>query len=80
MVPAGEEAYWATQAGLSDPKAALANHPQVNPCGPEAHLFAWNHPTGGLRPLSRADFTKYIFPAATAAGLPSSLRFGGALE
>jgi hypothetical protein len=82
--PVGEEAYWATQAGLSGPKATLANHLQVNPPGPEARLFAWNHPTGGLRPLSRADFTKYISPAATAAGLPSlkeySLRFGGTLE
>jgi hypothetical protein len=80
---AGEEAHWAAQAGLSDLKAALANHLQVNPSGPEARVFAWNHP-GGLRPLSRSDFTKYIFPAATAAGLPSfkgySLRFGGTLE
>jgi hypothetical protein len=81
--PAGEEAYWAAQAGLSDPKAALVNHLRVNPSGPEARLFAWNH-SGGLRPLSREDFTKYIFPAATAAGLPSfkgySLCFGGTFE
>jgi hypothetical protein len=58
--PAGEEAYLVAQAGLSDPKAALANHLQVNPSGPEARLFAWNHPTGGLRPLSRAEVTKQI--------------------
>ncbi|KAJ8593375.1 hypothetical protein M405DRAFT_731537, partial [Rhizopogon salebrosus TDB-379] len=38
----------------------------------------------GLRPLSRAEFTKHIFSAATAAGLPSfkgyNLRIGGTLE
>jgi hypothetical protein len=82
--PAGEETYWAAQAGLSDPKAALENHLRVNPASPEAHLFAWNHPTGGLRPLSRAEFTKRISSAATAAGLPGfkghSLRIGGTLE
>jgi hypothetical protein len=54
------------------------------PSGPEARLLAWNHPTGGLRPLSRAMFTKHVSSAATAAGLPSlkeySLRFGGTLE
>jgi hypothetical protein len=82
--PAGEEAYWAAQAGLSDPKAALANHLQVNPSGPESDLFAWNHPTGVLRPLSRAMFTKHVSSAATAARLPSfkrySLRIGGTPE
>ncbi|KAJ8587651.1 hypothetical protein M405DRAFT_904529, partial [Rhizopogon salebrosus TDB-379] len=82
--PAGEEAYWAVQVGLSESKAALANHLQVNPSVPEARLFTWNHPTSGLCPLCREDLTKYIFPAATTAGLPSfkgySLRFGGTLE
>ncbi|KAJ8580796.1 hypothetical protein M405DRAFT_685271, partial [Rhizopogon salebrosus TDB-379] len=47
-------------------------------------LFAWNHTTGGLRPLSRAMFTKHVSSAATAAGLPSfkgySLRIGGTPE
>jgi hypothetical protein len=62
------------QAGLSDPKAGLANQLQVNPSGPEARLFAWNHPTGVLRPLSRAMFTKYVSSAATAAGLSSFKR------
>ncbi|KAJ8593340.1 hypothetical protein M405DRAFT_786041 [Rhizopogon salebrosus TDB-379] len=82
--PAGEEVYWAAQAGLSDPKAAPANHLRVNPSGPEARLFAWKHPTGGLRPLSRAEVTKHISSAATAAGLPSfkgySLHIEGAVE
>jgi hypothetical protein len=36
----GEDTYWAEQNGLSDPKAALENHFQVNPTDNKAHLFA----------------------------------------
>jgi hypothetical protein len=72
------------QAGLSDPEAALGNHLQVHKASPEAHLFAWNYPTGGLYPLFKAEFTKHVSSAATAAGLPKlkeySLRIGGTLE
>ncbi|KAJ8586305.1 hypothetical protein M405DRAFT_908902 [Rhizopogon salebrosus TDB-379] len=84
--PAGEEAHWAAQAGLSDPKAALVNHLRVHPAGPETRIFAWKlePPHRWLRPLSRAEFTTRVSSAATAAGLPGfkgyRLRFGGTVE
>jgi hypothetical protein len=82
--PTGEETYWAAQEGPSDPKTALENHLKVNPAAEDAHLFAWLHPSGNLRPLSKAEFLKRMSSAATAAGLPSfkghSLRIGGTLE
>jgi hypothetical protein len=82
--PTGEETYWAAQEGLSNPESALENHFRVNPAGQEAHLFAWKHPTSGMRPLSKAEFLKRMTSAARAANLPNfkghSLRIGGTLE
>jgi hypothetical protein len=79
----GEDAYWAAQEGLSDPKTVLENHLRVNPAGAKDHLFAWKHPKG-LRPLSRSEFLKKLTAVASAARLPDlkghSLRIGGTLE
>jgi hypothetical protein len=79
----GEDAYWAAQEGLSNPKTALENHLRVNPTEAKDHLFAWKHPKG-LRPLSRMEFLKKLTAVASAAQLPDlkghSLRIGGMLE
>jgi len=80
----GEDAFWAAQTGPSDPKAALENHLLINPAGPNDHLFAWMHPSAGLRPLSKYQFLKRMSAAATASNIPNfkghSLRIGGTLE
>ncbi|KAF8546403.1 hypothetical protein OG21DRAFT_1390974, partial [Imleria badia] len=59
--PDGEDVQCAPQRGcFSDPEAVLRNHFHVNPAPPDAHLFAWKHPKGGLRPLSKTQFTSRI--------------------
>ncbi|KAI6100760.1 hypothetical protein EDD16DRAFT_1490627 [Pisolithus croceorrhizus] len=48
------------------------------------HLFAWKHPTSGLRPLSRSEVTKCITLLMVAHNLLNlkghSLRIGGMLH
>jgi hypothetical protein len=79
----GEDAYWAAQEDLSDPKAALTNHLRVNPAENSTHLFAWKHPKG-LRPLSKKEVIKRITTIASIAHIPNlkghSIRIGGTLE
>ncbi|KAI6021192.1 hypothetical protein EDC04DRAFT_2575643 [Pisolithus marmoratus] len=43
-----------------DPFRALENHFRVNPASNNVHLFAWRHPTSGLRPLSKMEVVKQI--------------------
>jgi hypothetical protein len=80
----GEDVYWAQQADLSDPKAALLNHFAVNDPPLDKHLFAWNHPKLGCRPLTRTAFLKRIgevtksFNGLNLKG--HSIRIGGTLE
>ncbi|KAG2074846.1 hypothetical protein BDR04DRAFT_1150658 [Suillus decipiens] len=79
----GEEAYWSTQEGLLDPKAALENHLRINPAKNSAHLFAWKHPSG-LHPLSKKELTKHINQISSLTNLPNlkghGLCIGGTLE
>jgi len=50
----GEDVQCAPQMGcVTNPETALQNHLRINPAPPDAHLFAWKHPRGGLRPLSK---------------------------
>lgn len=71
-------------ASPTDPKRALDNHFALNPAEPTAHLFAWKHPSGSLRPLSKKEVTKRIDAIIKSQpGLPDlkghSLRIGGTL-
>ncbi|KAI6018397.1 hypothetical protein EDC04DRAFT_2869983 [Pisolithus marmoratus] len=43
-----------------DPHYVLENHFHLNLAPTSAHLFAWHHPTSGLRPLSKTEVTKKI--------------------
>jgi hypothetical protein len=78
-----EDAYWAEQAGATDPKKALENYFRVNPANSSKHLFAWMHPKG-LRPFSKAEVIKKLTSFAHTAQLPDlkghSLHIGGTLE
>lgn len=83
--PKGETVQCAPQPDPNlDPHRALENHFRLNPAVESTHLFAWRHPTSGLRPLSKTEVTKKI---ATIARLhpdtPNlkghSLRIGGTL-
>jgi len=65
----GEEAFWASQEGPTDPKAALESHLCVNGATSAAHLFVWKHPKG-LCLLSKREFSKRMTQATTAVGLP----------
>ncbi|KAI6000231.1 hypothetical protein EDC04DRAFT_2871985 [Pisolithus marmoratus] len=51
---------------------------------PNAHLFAWRHPTSGLRPLSRSEVIKCIMLLTAMLNLPNlkghNLRIGGTLH
>ncbi|KAF9228987.1 hypothetical protein BS17DRAFT_792943 [Gyrodon lividus] len=52
----GEDTQCAPLPGcITDPQAALENHFRINQAPPDAHLFAWKHPKGGLRPLSKTE-------------------------
>ena len=70
---------------MTDPKTALLNHFRVNPATPDHHLFAWRHPAGGLRPLSKKEVIKRIESIKKAhPDMPDlkghSLRIGGTLH
>jgi hypothetical protein len=85
--PEGENTHCAPHdpVSLSDPKTALDNHFRVNPAQPTDHLFAWKHPTSGLRPLSKKEVVKQIESIKkTHPEIPDlkghSLRIGGTLH
>lgn len=79
----GEDIYFSTQAGMSDPTAALQDHRRVNAPPPLTHLFAYRT-DGGHKPLTRSTFIKRLNEAAVAAGVGPikghSVRIGGTLE
>ena len=84
--PTGEDVHCAPHIlpSPSDPKTALDNHARINVGNVESHLFAWKHPTGGLRPLSKKEVIKRIDSITKAhPNLPDlkghSLRIGGTL-
>ncbi|KAH8976763.1 hypothetical protein EDB86DRAFT_2766097, partial [Lactarius hatsudake] len=79
----GEDVYWATQTGATDPTAALQKHLLVNEPPETAHLFAYRA-KNTRRPLTKAKFLERVEQAAHAAGLEPlqghGLRIGSTLE
>lgn len=63
----GEDVYWSSHPGPTDPYEALENHLQVNAPSADAHLFAYRHKTQ-LRPLTKPAFIKRLASAARQAG------------
>jgi len=55
----GEDMYWASQHGLTDPVAALEHHMQVNNLPLNGHLFAYRH-SKGHQPLTKTKFLERI--------------------
>jgi hypothetical protein len=79
----GEEVFWASQSGVSDPQAAFTNHIAINNPPADQPLFSWRHPNG-LRPLTKTEFLKQINLAAAELGIESlkghGIRIGATLE
>ena len=79
----GEDVYWASQEGESDPTAALQNHLRINQPTENSHLFAYQV-KHARRPLTKAKFLQRIGAAARAAGLEPlqghGIRIGSTLE
>ncbi|KIK33357.1 hypothetical protein CY34DRAFT_18423 [Suillus luteus UH-Slu-Lm8-n1] len=79
----GQGVFCAQQDNLSDPKAALLNHFEINNPEPNAHLFAWRH-LKGMRPLTWTKFWKRVSGIVKRAGLGNlkghGLCIGGTLE
>ena len=48
----GEGIYWAEQQGITDPKAALANHLKINNPPKNGHLFSFKHQKT-IRPMTK---------------------------
>ncbi|KAI5984555.1 hypothetical protein EDC04DRAFT_2873860 [Pisolithus marmoratus] len=74
---AGEDAQCAPVEGVTNPI-------RLNPADPNAHLFAWKHPTSGMCPLSRSEVIRCITTLTVALNLPNfkghSLRIRGMLH
>jgi len=79
----GEDIYWSTQPGPSDPEAAINNHFSVNNPSPSDPLFAWRHPKG-LRPLTRTAFISRLKDLSKILKVPPfqghGIRIGATLE
>ena len=79
----GEDVYWASQDGDSDPTTALQNHFRVNQPSKVSHLFAYQA-KHARKPLTKAKFLDRVGKAAHAAGLEPlqghGIRIGSTLE
>lgn len=79
----GEDVYWASQEGDSDPTAALANHLRVNQPSETSHLFAYRA-KHARKSLTKTKFLERVGKAAHAAGLEPlqghGIRIGSTLE
>jgi hypothetical protein len=64
----GEDVFWSSHPGPTDPYEALKHHRQVNRPSDRDHLFAYHH-KGQLRPLTKTAFIKRLASAAREAGL-----------
>ena len=64
----GEDVFWGSHPGPTDPYEALRNHQQVNCPTQSDHLFAYRHKEQ-LRPLTKPAFIKRLATAARQAGL-----------
>ena len=79
----GEKIFWAKQAGITDPHAALENHLKINNPPADSHLFAFKH-KNTMRPMTRHVFLTGIHKIVTAKKLPKltghGIRVGSTLE
>ena len=79
----GEDVYWASQEGDSDPTTALINHLRVNQPPETSHLFAYRA-KHARKPLTKTKFLERVGKAAHAAGLEPlqghGIRIGLTLE
>jgi hypothetical protein len=79
----GEDVYWASQEGDTDPTAALQNHLRVNQPSEASHLFAYQV-KHTRRPLTKTKFLERVGKAARAAGREPlqghGIRIGSTLE
>ena len=64
----GEDMYWASQQGDTDPKAALQNHLRINQPTKASHLFAYQA-KHMRRPLTKMKFLEKVRAATCAVGL-----------
>ena len=64
----GEDVYWSSHPGPTDPFVALENHRKINNPSQDTHLFAYQH-KGRPRPLTKTAFIKRLATAAQQAGL-----------
>lgn len=81
--PDGEDLFWATQEGTSDPNAAWLAHLAINAPPRDGPLLAYRF-KGSHRALTRSAFLARVNIALKAAGLANlqghGLRIGGTLE
>ena len=79
----GEDVYWASQNGDTDPTAALLQHLRINEPSETSHLFAYKA-MHTRRPLTKSKFLERVGTAARAAGLEPlqghGIRIGSTLE
>ena len=79
----GEDVYWASQEGGTDPTEALAQHLRVNQPLVTSHLFTYKA-IHTHRPLTKAKFLDRVAEAAREAGLEPlqghSIRIGSMLK
>lgn len=79
----GEDVYWATQEGDTNPTAALEHHLKINQPSEFSHLFAYKA-AHTRRPLTKSKFLERVGKAAHAAGLEPlqghGIRIGSTLE
>ena len=64
----GEDVYWSSHPGPTDPFVTLENHCKINNPSQDTHLFAYQH-KGRSRPLTKMAFIKRLATAAQQAGL-----------
>ena len=64
----GEDVFWSSHPGPTDPYEALDNHRRINQPSESNHLFAYRH-KNQLRPLTKTAFVKRLAAAARSAGL-----------
>ena len=63
----GEDVFWSSHPGPTDPYDALNNHLRINNLPRNVHLFAYRH-KNQFRPLTKPAFIKRLASAAREAG------------
>lgn len=84
----GEDIYFPSQLGDTDPSSKLRHHMELNKPTPSEHLFTYTHTTRGGKatrnPLTKPAFLSRIHKAAKRKGRPAlqghGIRIGATLE